>query len=154
MFDTERNGSGESIQIAHLAHLAHSADVAFSEIREFEEWARKQLPEEVRLRADIAPVDLGEFKAGEESARLVWGLSQYQHRLVDSSSGQPRLTTWGREKILAVVQNPGDRQVAKPLVYEGDLAELPNELVGGLLSHLEQIREGRVTPSGRLNYWT
>lgn len=126
----------------------------FSKIRQFEAWARTNLPEELQRRANIGPIDLGEFQAvNGEPVKVVWGLSDYPQRFVYDPN-QPRVPTWGRDRILAIVQNTGEEQLARPLVYERDLTELPPGIVGGLFFHLENIKEGRVTPNGRLNYWT
>lgn len=134
--------------------LERNGSTAFSLIQQFEAWARKNLPEGLVRRTNIGPVDLGDFNLSEgELVKVVWGLSEFQERFIYSPE-QPRLTTRGRQIVLSVVQNPGERQVAKPLVYERDLAELSPRLVGGLLYHLDGIRKGRITPTGRLNYWT
>lgn len=129
-------------------------EAAFNQIQQFEVWARKNLPEELVKGTYIGPVDLGEFKVSEgERVKVVWGLSEFQERFIYIPE-QPRLITRGRQVVLSVVQNPGERQITRPLVYERDLVELSPRLVGGLLFHLDGIRGGRIIPSGRLNYWT
>lgn len=122
---------------------------AFKGIQDFEKWARSCLPEDLRNRAVIGPVNLGEIEVGNRTFLVTYGSTNFQLRsLVES--GQPH--SFGRtyDRVVSVVEQIQGSTVFRSLAYEMDVRELPSGVANNLLDHLDSVRAGRVSPSGEI----